>query len=330
MKAAFVTNGKQIINEVFKPETQTRLKDMFDFYDGVYDYTESDKLSDVECIFSSWGCPPYTEEEIKKFFPKLKVVFYGAGTVQYFAKPFLNLGIKVISAWLANSIPVIEFSVSQIILANKGFFQAARKAESLNGYRKAGEYVKTFPGTYGCRVGLIGLGAIGAGVAERLKAYNLEVCAYDPFASEEKVKALGVKIVSLEEMFETCQTISNHVANLPETVGMLNGSLFNRMKDNATFINTGRGAQVVEEDLIKAMKEKPDRTAVLDITYPEPPVEESEFFALPNVILTPHIAGSTGEERFRMGDYVTEEAERYLAGQEFRYSVTLKMLETMA
>lgn len=330
MKAAFVTNGKQIINEVFKPETQTRLKDMFDFYDGVYDYTESDKLSDVECIFSSWGCPPYTEEEIKKFFPKLKVVFYGAGTVQYFARPFLNLGIKVISAWQANSIPVMEYTVAQIILANKGYFQVARMIESPDGYKMVSKYFGTFPGTYGCRVGLIGLGAIGAGVAERLKDYNLEVCAYDPFASQEKAERLGVKLVGLEELFETSQTISNHVANLPETVGILNKSLFDRMKDNATFINTGRGAQVVEEDLIEALKEKPKRTAVLDVTYPEPPVEGSELYELPNVILTPHMAGSYGEERYRLGDYVTEEAERYLAGQELRYSVTLKMLETMA
>ena len=150
-----------------------------------------------------------------------------------------------------------------------------------------------------------------------LKDYNLEVCAYDPFASQEKAERLGVKLVSLEELFETSQTISNHVANLPETVGILNKSLFDRMKDNATFINTGRGAQVVEEDLIEALKEKPKRTAVLDVTYPEPPVEGSELYELPNVILTPHMAGSYGEERYRLGDYVTEEAERYLAGQEF-------------
>ena len=148
--------------------------------------------------------------------------------------------------------------------------------------------------------------------------------------TDKKVESLGVKLVSLEELFETCQTTSNHVANLPETVGMFNKSLFDRMKDNATFINTGRGAQVVEEDLIEALKEKPMRTAVLDVTYPEPPLEDNDLYELPNAILTPHIAGSYGEERQRIGDYVTEVAERYLAGQEFKYSVTLKMLETMS
>jgi phosphoglycerate dehydrogenase-like enzyme len=201
---------------------------------------------------------------------------------------------------------------------------------SLDGYRKAYDYFKTFPGSYGCKVGLIGLGAVGSEVAARLKSYRLEVCAYDPFASSQKADKLGVKLVSLEELFETCQTISNHVANLPETVGMLNANLFNRMKDNATFINTGRGAQVVEADMIAALKEKPSRTAILDVTFPEPPIADSELYSMPNVVLTPHCAGSSCEECFRLGDYIKEEAQRFLENEPLKYSVTLKMLETMA
>ena len=149
-------------------------------------------------------------------------------------------------------------------------------------------------------------------------------------AAREKAAKLGVKLVSLEEIFSTCQTISNHTANLPETVGMLNGKLFNLMKDNATFINTGRGAQVVEDDLIAALLEKPGRTAVLDVTLPEPPVEGSPLYTLPNVFLTPHIAGSSGEECKRMGKYMEEEARRFINGEPLKYSVSLKMLETMA
>lgn len=330
MKAAFISNSNGIIDRVYSKETQEKLKSMFAFYEGVYTIHNSDELNDVECIFSTWGMPVYTPEQIDEFFPNLKIVFYGAGSVQAFARPFLNKGIAVISAWMANSVPVVEYSVAQIILANKGFYQVAKKVDSRNGRDVSRKLFETYSGNYNTKVGLIGLGAIGAGVAEQLKNYKLDVYAYDPFASEEKAKALNVTLTSLEYIFENCQTISNHCANLPETQNLLNGNLFKLMKKNATFINTGRGAQVVEADLIEALKTEPNRTAVLDVTMPEPPEENHPFYSMENVFLTPHIAGSAGDECMRMGDYMLEEANRYLNNEALKYSVSLKMLETMA
>jgi len=111
---------------------------------------------------------------------------------------------------------------------------------------------------------------------------------------------------------------------------MINYEHFKRMKPNATFINTGRGAQVVEADLIRILTERPDVTAILDVTNPEPPVEGSEFYALDNCVLTPHIAGSSGDEVHRMSEYMVAEYEKLVAGQPCAYEVSLKMLETMA
>jgi len=102
------------------------------------------------------------------------------------------------------------------------------------------------------------------------------------------------------------------------------------MGERAVFINTGRGAQVVEADLIAAMKEKPTRAAVLDVTWPEPPAAGSELYTLKNVILTPHMAGSIGYEVHRMGEYIYDEFESFIAGKPLKYGVTEKMLETMA
>ena len=104
------------------------------------------------------------------------------------------------------------------------------------------------------------------------------------------------------------------------------------MPDNGVFINTGRGAQVVEEDLCRALREKPGRFAVLDVTWPEPPVKGHEFYSLDNVILTPHIAGSSGDETHRMAEYMLQEYKLYSEsqGHKTRYEVTEKMLETMA
>ncbi len=330
MKAAFFSTAKTKLAEVYSLPVQSELKQYFSFYDGMYNMDNIGQLKDVECLFSTWGMPELNEEEIKEYFPKLKVLFYGAGSIQKFGRPFLNLGIRIASAWLANSVPVVEYTTAQIILANKGFYQSMRRFNGRENRDDAVKHFASFPGNYDTKVGLIGLGSIGAGVAERLKTYRLTIYAYDPYCSQEKAEKLGVTLVSLEEMFRECQVISNHLPDIPDTVGMLNGSLFSLMKDNGVFLNTGRGAQVVEGDLIAALKEKPERTAVLDVTHPEPPKEDSEFYKLDNVFLTPHIAGSAGKECMRMGEYMLEEAREYINGEKLRYEVTLKMLETMA
>ena len=329
MKAAFIGDADNI-QRVYSKKTLDTLNNLFDFYDGIFTKNDAGKLSDIDCLFSTWGMPEFTEDEIKTFFPNLKIVFYAAGSVQYFARPFLNLGIKVISGWLANAVPVIEYSVAQIILANKGFYSSMRMCDSRENYLKALEHSRKFPGNYGKNVGLISLGAIGAGVARRLMDYNLNVLAYDPFVSKERSEELGVTLVSLEELFEKCQVISNHAPNLPTTQKMMDIRHFSKMQDNATFINTGRGAQVVEEDLIETLKTHPHICAVLDVTYPEPPVDGSELFTLPNVFLTPHIAGSIGDECMRMSEYIAEDAKAFVNGYNLKYEVSLKMLETMA
>ncbi len=299
-------------------------------------YSKNDVIShpeifrDTEYIFSTWGMPVFTKEEVLQYFPLLKCVFYGAGSVQNFARAFLESNVKVFSAWGANAVPVAEYTVAQILLANKGYFLSSKKIKSTESRKKAAEYTHTMPGNFATRVGIIGAGMIGKMVIERLKAFNLEVLVYDPFLSDEKAMELGAKKTSLEEIFSTCQTISNHVANLPETVGMFTYDLFKLMKDNAVFINTGRGAQVIEDDLIRILTEKPHVTAVLDVTYPEPPVDGSKLYELENVILTPHIAGSAGNEVMRMGEYMLDQFIKYKNGLNYEYEVTLKMLETMA
>ncbi len=291
---------------------------------------EPEKYADTEYIFTTWGMEHFTQEEIRFYLPKIKAVFYGAGSVQHFAREFLNSGIRIFSAWGANAVPVAEYAVAQILLANKGFFQACARFQSKESRSGAAAYFGSMPGNYGCSVGIIGAGMIGKMVIRRLRDYTLNVLVYDPFLSDEAARELHAKKVSLEELFASCQTISNHVANLPETVGMLNASCFERMKKNATFINTGRGAQVVEKDLIAILKQNPNMTAVLDVTYPEPPEANSELYTLPNVFLTPHIAGSAGQEVARMGEYMKDQFIKAQKNQTCEYEITLKMLETMA
>lgn len=333
LKAIFLNGTETNFDRIYDEESQALIRENFDFSETLYTKEKLTPGMDTEVIFSTWGMPVFTAEEIDLFFPNLKVVFYGAGTVQAFARPFLEKGIIVTSSWVANGIPVAEYSASIIMLANKGFFRMCAAERSYDGYIEAriGVHKDGYQGNYNTKVGLIGAGAIGSETARILnRTFVTDVYVFDPFMSEERAKELGVTKTSLEYIFENCQVISNHLANNPQTVNMLNYDLFKRMSPVATFVNTGRGAQVVEADLIRALKEVPTRVAVLDVTAPEPPLEDSEFYAMPNVILTPHAAGSMGREVKRMGKYAVAEAMRYIKGEELEYSVTLKMLETMA
>ena len=273
--------------------------------------------------------PEFTEDEIKLCFPSLKCVFYGAGSVQKFARPFLACGVKVFSAWAANAVPVAEFTVAQIILANKGYFLTNRLYHA-EGRKSAGAAFKKCNGNYGETVGIIGAGMIGKLVIEMLKQYKLNVIVFDPFLPDEKASELGVEKCELTELFERAFVVSNHLANNEQTKGMLHYGHFHRMRENAVFINTGRGAQVVEDDLVRILEERPDLTALLDVNYPEPPVEGHPFYTLPNCLMTPHIAGSAGDEVARMGEYMLDEYKAYADGKTCKYEVSIKMLETMA
>ena len=287
-----------------------------------------DFLKDCKVAFATWGMPKFTEADIKKYLPNLKILFYAAGTVQYFAKPFLNCGIKVLSAFAANAIPVAEYTFSQISLASKGYFRSAKL------YKKAPlvslAFANKSTGNYKAKVGLVGLGTIGSMVAEKLKNLEVEVFAYDPFASEEKAKDLHVQLVSLEEIFTECDVISNHLANKKCLNNIFNKTLFQRMKPHSVFINTGRGAQINEHQLANHLLLHPSITFLGDVLKEEFFPYASPLFWCPNAILTPHIAGSIGHEPQRMAYYMIRELEYYLKKEPLHYEVTEDMLKTMA
>ncbi|MGI5899901.1 MAG: hydroxyacid dehydrogenase [Christensenellales bacterium] len=327
-------DGKGAIERAYDDETRKELREKLKFVDNISSmddiFSRKEEMSNVSVIFSTWGMPALSSQEIDEYFPRLKAVFYAAGSVQRFARPFLEKGVNVFSAADANAIPVIEYTVAQIILAGKGFYQSARIYGSQGDHGRAKEYFSNLPGNYGISVGIIGAGKIGGGVLEKLMDYDIKTKVYDPYLPPEKAKALGAQQCSLEELFESCFIVSNHMANNEHTQRMLRYEHFSRMDDYGVFINTGRGAQVCEEGLARAMSEKPGRTALLDVTFPEPVQAESPFFQLENVILTPHIAGSAGNEVARMGRFMARECEAFLEGKPLKYEVTLKMLETMA
>ncbi len=327
-KAAFFGESQQIAH-VYDRGREDKVRLLTNLYPHVVtleSFAEhAPQLHDLQVIFSTWGMPRLTEEHLSQL-PALKAVFYAAGSVQGFARPLLDRGILVVSAWQANAVPVAEFTLAQILLAGKGYFRNAQECRSPAGRRSA----YRGQGNFGETVAILGAGAIGRRVIELLQPFHLHRIVFDPFLSDEDAHRLGVEKVALEEAFERAYIVTNHIANLPQTVNMLHGGLFERMRENATFINTGRGQTVDEPAFIRVLQSRPDITALLDVTNPEPPAPDSPLYTLPNVHLTSHIAGSIGDEVIRMADYCIEEFIAWEKGEPPRYAVSLEMLEKMA
>ena len=333
MKAIFLNDGRavhQVYSDSLKQILFEKLGMDSTVYTGKMVLEEPEKFQNVEYIFSTWGMPGFTEDEIRKCLPNLKCVFYAAGSVQYFAKPFLACGVRVFSAWLANAVPVAEYTVAQILLANKGYYQAANRYSRGDDFEEARKDFVKCPGNYDTPVGILGIGAIGELVCEMLKPFRLKVLAYSRSLTEEKAVAMGVEKSDIETIFKTCQVVSNHIADNPRTKGIFAKEYFASMLPYATFLNTGRGAQVVEQDLADVLAERPDLTAVLDVTWPEPIEKNNPLIGLENCFLTPHIAGSSGNEVCRMAEYMVAEYDRYASGKTLLYEVTEEMLERMA
>ena len=232
-KAAFLCDRPEAVERVYAQGRRERISEIADLYPAVIGAANLDEhapqLGGVEAVFSTWGMPPLSDEQLDEL-PSLKAVFYAAGSVKRFAEPLLRRGIIVVSAWAANGIPVAEFTLAQILLANKGYFRNVRQCATPEGRRAV---TKDGPGNFGETVAILGAGVIGRRLIELLKPFVLDVIVWDPFLSQEVAAELGVeKVGSLAEAFSRGLVVTNHLANVPETRGLLQGGHFDLMRHN--------------------------------------------------------------------------------------------------
>ena len=319
-KGIFVL-GPGNYDRIYGPAEQAEIQQLIDVYappQSAADVMNNPAiLRDVEIMLSGWG-GPLMDEVFLDAAPNLKLVLYGAGSLRRLVTDaFWERNILISSAAAANALPVAEFTLAQILFSLKrGWYYA------LEGQRQSRRIERVaVPGAYGTTVGLISLGLIGRRVAELLQPFDVHVIAYDPFIDPSVASQLNITLVDLETVFAQADVVSLHTPWLDETVGMITGTHFELMKPDSTFINTARGAIVREDEMIAVLKQRPDIYALLDVTYPEPPVADSPLYTLPNVVLTPHIAGSLNGECHRMGRYMVDELQRYLNGETLRYAV---------
>jgi len=329
-KAAFFYDFPASDGDVFGRGRRERIAELVQLYPQVVTAASfaahAPALGDVEVIFATWGMPALSAQQLGQL-PALKAVFYAAGNVKAFARPLIERDVVLVSAWAINAIATTELALSQVLLTCRGYFRSLRRYEETKSLSAAKPFARTR--AEGETTGIIGMGWIGRGLTAELLARGFKVLASDPFLSFERAQQLSVEKVTLEELFRRSYIVSNHIPDLPSTKQVLGGSLFESMRDGATFINTGRGAQVVEADLVRVFSARADLTALLDVTDPEPPLEGSALWTLPNVIISPHIGGTIGDEVTRLSDAMIGEFLAWDAGRPLRYQVTREILETM-
>src|SRR6202158_4996113 len=177
----------------------------------------------------------------------------------------------------------------------------------------------------GKTLGLIGLGRIGSEVAVRAEAFDMRVIGYDPYISEAAAREVQVELVPLERLLAESDFVSLHTALSPATQNLINADTLAQMKTGARLINAARGELIDEAALAQALKSGKLAGAALDVFVEEPP-KNSPLVGLPNVIATPHVAGSTAEAQEEVGTQVAVQVRDYLAEGVIRNAVTLPAL----
>lgn len=283
-------------------------------------------LQEVDLLLSGWGAP-LIDAALLAHAPRLRAIFYGGGSIRGFVTDAMwERGIVVSSGQAMNAIPVAEYTLAAILFSLKHVW---RLADRMRQERRIPTR-DAVPGVYGATVGIIGMGLIGRLVRELLRPIAVRVNAYDPYISSEEAAALDVHMRPLDALFREAQVVTLHAPSLPETAGMVTGALLASMPYGSTFINTARGALVKTDELSEVLARRADLHAILDVTDPEPLSPDSPLYTLPNVTLTPHIAGSLGSERRRLGQAMLAEVRRFIAGEPLQYALTREQVARMA
>lgn len=268
-------------------------------------------LGNADVLITSWGCPRI-DEEILTFAPRLVAVFHAAGTVKrHLSEDVWHRGIVVSSAADAGADPVADYTLAAITLAGKRAIPLARQyaAGQFPTHRE-----RARAGNDNRIVGVIGASRIGQRVISRLVTAGYRVAVSDPYLSKHAADELGAELLDIDELCRRCDVVTLHAPNLPATRHLINEHRLASMRDGSIFINTARGALVDTAALTQACAAG-RIDAVLDVTDPEPLPAGHPLFSLPNVLITPHIAGVTGSEMRRLGEYAVTEVERYVCGE---------------
>lgn len=286
-------------------------------------------LGQIDILVTGWGCPMISEDVIRSA-PNLKLIAHAAGTVKFTVAPAVyEAGVRVTHAADANAVPVAEFTLASIIFANKRVFELRDRYRADPARRSSYALMDEPIGNYHRTIGLVGASRIGRKVARMLEGFDFTVLISDPFVQQGDPITANAELVDLDSLMARSDVVSIHAPSLPSTRAMIGAKQLRLMKDGAALINTARGALVDEAALIAELMTGRIH-AVIDVTDPEIPASGSPLYSLPNVFLTPHVAGAVGAERLRLGQMAIEEIERFVAGERLEFEVEPALLERLA
>ena len=231
----------------------------------------------------------------------------GVGVDNIELDPATRKGIAVMNTPGANAVAVAEHTIG-LMLSMARFLPRANELLHAGKWEK-----KSLQGTElrGKTLGIVGLGKIGLEVARRARAFGMEIIAHDPFVSAALAKDNGIRLASLDEVYGASDYLSLHVGLTPQTQNMINAQSVKKMKKGVRLVNCARGELIDEAALASALKEGQVAAAALDVFVHEP-LKDSPLQKMDNVVLTPHIAGSTNEAQEAVGHQIALQVKEYL------------------
>ncbi|WP_339132203.1 hydroxyacid dehydrogenase [Streptomyces sp. f51] len=320
------------VPRIFPPDTLARLRELVDIDLSALagDFTDPRvraRLADTEILITGWGCPVLDTGTLDAL-PRLRAVLHAAGSVKSFATPEVwERGIVVCSAAAANALPVAEYTLAMILLAGKNVFAHRERLRAERAFPHDGTLPAT--GNFGRRVGVVGASRIGRRLIELLRPLDLEVGLTDPFVDEAAADALGVPLLPLDKLLSGSDIVTLHAPQTPQTRHLIGRRELALMPAGSVLVNTARGSLVDHDALVEALRAG-RLSAILDVTDPEPLPADSPLYDLPNAFLTPHLAGSQGNELARLGLSVLAETERLLSGEAPQFRIGREDLERTA
>ncbi|WP_107102411.1 hydroxyacid dehydrogenase [Streptomyces phaeochromogenes] len=330
--AALFAMTAENVPHIFPPDVLARLGNAVEIdptltAENFTDPRVREALADTEILITGWGCP-HIDEAVLAAAPRLRAILHAAGSVKGLTSPAVwERGITVSSAAGANALPVAEYTLAMILLAGKDLFAQRDRLRA----QRAFPYGEIMPGigNFGRRVGVVGASRIGRRLIELLRPFDLRVTLADPYVDATEAAALGVPLLPLDDLLATSDIVTVHAPQTPETHHLIGRRELALMPTGSVLVNTARGALLDHDALVEELRAN-RLSAILDVTDPEPLPADSPLFDLPNAFITPHLAGSQGNEVARLGLAVTEEAERLLSGRELAHAIDHAVLERTA
>lgn len=334
MPRVLVLPGPTLYRELFSPAANRKLHAVADVtLSDSNDSWSADRLiaviGEYDGLITGWGSPRLTDEVLNAA-SRLRIVAHSAGSVKaYIPEAVLKRGIMVSSAAIAMSPAVAEFSLILVFLGLRPVHHYDHGMR--HGRRTWDNAAVTGLGRElaGAQIGVVGAGGIGRIFIRQLKALGADPWVFDPYLAEAAAAELGARKVTLDTLMTECPIVVNHAPTTPETHHMIGKRELGLMGDGGYLVNTAR-SWVIDQEALLAELQTGRLRAALDVFDHEPLPLDHPLRSLPNVILTPHVAGATREGYYRQGDCAVRDISNAFAGNPLAHEVTLERYAILA